>query len=53
MGRDLGAIGKERLVRLVMLGRPGNGATPGMGGKVENIHAWRQDDCRYVNLCIH
>lgn len=32
MGRDLGAIGKERLVRLVMLGRPGNRATPGMGG---------------------
>lgn len=33
MGRDLGAIGKERLVRLVILGRPGNGATSGMGGK--------------------
>jgi len=33
MGRDLGAIGKERLVRPGMLGRPGNRATPGMGGK--------------------
>lgn len=54
MGRDLGAIDKERLVRLVMLlVGLGMGLHLAWVAKVENIHAWRQNDCRYVNSCIH